>query len=326
MEETNNTRFTKTVILEEVKLAINRFGDGITEILSYLFFRSRFALAAKLFFPLLLMVVLFILPLIFVLRLSFWETRGMELVPTFSLRNYVYFLSEPVYRAAIGQSIKLGFLVSFICLLMGYPIALTLTHFRLKYRSVVTFILITPLFVSVVIRVFGWLILLESKGLINVTLQSLGIIDEPLKLVNSVTGVAIGIVNVLLVFMVVAIVAALAGIPKSVLEAARTLGANPIRVWWHVIWPLSGPGVLAGFVLVFASTISAFTQPRIIGGLRFLVVPILVYKEVLGVLNWPLGAAMGFVLLAVSLLASSLAYVVSQYIFFPHLRRQSARR
>jgi len=320
MEERNNSRFTKTVILEEVKLAINRFGDGITEILSYLFFRSRFALAAKLFFPLLLMVSLFVVPLVFVLRISFWTLNGIQLVPTFTLRNYVYFLTEPVYQAALGRSLKLGFLITFICLLLGYPLALILTQFRMKYRSVVTFILVTPLFVSVVIRVFGWLVLLESKGLVNVTLQSLGILDKPLKLMNSATAVTLGIVNVLLVFMVIPIVAALAGIPKSLSEAAQTLGATRIRAWWHVILPLSVPGVAGGFVLVFAAAISSYTQPRILGGQTFLLIPVQIYTEV-AVMNWPLGATMGFVLLGLSLLTTSLVYSALRYAF-PHVRRQ----
>lgn len=294
--------------------------DAITEFLSLLLFRNKYSLAVKLFLPLLLMGVLFVIPLVFVFRVSFWEYERLNFVRNFTLENYIYFLGEPTYQRAIIQSIQLSLLVALLCLLLGYPLALILTQARIRFGSVVTFILITPLFISVVIRTFGWLVLLEVQGLVNATLQRLGMIQQPLQLLNNMFGVTIDLVNVCLVFMVIPIVASLAGIPKSLSEAARTLGANSLRVWWSITLPLSAPGVMAGFVLVFAIAISAYVQPRILGGARFLVIPVQIWRQVLGVLNWPLGAAMGFTILVASILVSGLVYLAYR-LLFPHVAK-----
>ncbi|MBI4277636.1 MAG: ABC transporter permease [Armatimonadetes bacterium] len=298
---------------------------ALTDALSYLLFRNRFALAAKLALPLAVIVALFAAPLVFLLRVSFWEYTPTGLVPAFSARNYVYFLSTPVYRATMLQSIELALLVSLVCLVLGYPLALILTRVRMKYGFVLVFVLITPLFVSVVVRTFGWLVLLERQGLVNAALMSLGLIDRPLVLVNNMLGVSLGLVNVALVFMVIPIVAALAGVPRSLNEAAQTLGANRFSAWWYVTWPLSAPGVLAGFILVFAITLSAFVQPRILGGAAFFVIPIQIWRQVSGVLNWPLGAAMGFSLLCVSFAISYAAYSLYRYAF-PDVARPVERQ
>ena len=150
----------------------------------------------------------------------------------------------------------------------------------------------------------------------------MGLIGNSLPLMNSLLGVTIVLVNVLLIFMVIPILSALSGIPRSLSEAAQTLAANRLRVWWHVTWPLSAPGVVSGFVLVFALALSSYVDPRIIGGAQFFLVPIQMYSEVNGSLNWPLGSAMGFVLLGVSLLVSTLVFIGSRYVF-PHQRRHS---
>lgn len=301
-------------------LSTKRVRESITGFLSNILFRSKLSLATKLLIPLLLMVMLFLIPLIFVFRVSFWEVRGMELVPAATIKNYIYFLSEPIYQKAIWQSVNLAFFVSIVCLVLGYPLSLILTRVNLKFRTLVTFILISPLFISVIIRVFGWLVILENQGLINAFLLSIGVIDEPLKLVNNAIGVSIGLINVGLVFMVIPIVSVLTGIPKTLNEAALMLGANRLRAWWNITAPLSAPGVLAGFVLVFAITISAYEQPRFLGGAQYSVLPVQIYKQILGVLNWPLGAAMGFVLLAVSLIFSGIVYLLYRLVF-PHIRQ-----
>jgi putative spermidine/putrescine transport system permease protein len=294
---------------------------ALSEAASILLFRGPWALLVKLLLPLALVIGLFALPLIYVLRISFWTLEGVRLVPDFTLANYVYFLSEPVYQQAILRTVHLGLTVSVICFILGYPLALILVWARLHYRSALTFILVTPLFVSVVIRAFGWLVLFEHQGLINSVLIQLGIIQSPIRMINNLFSVSIAEVNVDLVFMVLPIVVVLAGIPKSYFEAARTLGASPFRAWWHVIWPLSAPGVLAGFVIVFALAVSSYVQPSVLGGGRFNVVATQIYRQVLGSLNWPLGAAMGYLLLAVSALVTSAAMGI-YWLLFPHTRRR----
>lgn len=286
----------------------------ITDALSVALFRSRFALAVKLALPLLLLGALFLLPLGFIFRVSLWQYTPSGLVPDFSIKNYAYFLGDPFYRRTLWRTVELALIVSLGCLLMGYPLALILTRVRSRYTVIVTFILITPLFVSVVIRTFGWLILLERQGLINGLLLRWGVLAEPFSLLNNTFGVSVSLINVGLAFMVFPLMAALSAIPRSLGEAAQTLGAGPFRAWWHVTWPLSAPGVLAGFTLVLTLTLSAFVQPRVLGGAAFAVVPIQIWRQI-GALNWPLGAAMGVVLLATSFGLAYLVYVVHRRLF-----------
>jgi putative spermidine/putrescine transport system permease protein len=292
---------------------------------SYWFFRSRFALVLKLVLPILLLMALFVVPLAYLFRVSFMEVDVGRLVPAVTLDNYAYFLSRPVYQNSLWETMRLGFIVSVACLILGYPLALILAQVKIRYSAILAFILISPLFVSVVIRTFGWLVLLEYEGLVNATLRRLGVIDEPLALLNNVIGVSLGLINVFLVFMVIPIFAALSGIPRSLNEAAQVLGANRIKAWWYVVWPLSAPGVLAGFLLVFALTISQYVQPRLLGGAAFPAVPIHIFRQVMSVLNWPLGAAMGFTLLIVSLGVSFLVYRFIR-LAFPYLRTTVGRR
>jgi putative spermidine/putrescine transport system permease protein len=277
-------------------------------------FRSRFALAVQLGLPLLVVAGLFLLPLALIVRMSLSHFTPAGTVPAITLENYAYLLGDAFYRQAMWRTVEVALLVSFACLLLGYPLALILTRARSRLIVVVTFILITPLFVSVVIRTFGWLILLERQGLVNGWLLRWGVLADPLRLLNNTFGVSLSLVNVGLAFMVFPLVAALAAIPRSLHEAAQTLGAGPFRAWWHITWPLSTPGVLAGFTLVLTLTLSAFVQPRVLGGAAFSVVPVQIWRQI-GVLNWPLAGALGVTLLAISAGLAYLVYVVSCRMF-----------
>jgi putative spermidine/putrescine transport system permease protein len=302
-----------------------RLGDLATEFLSIVFFRNRWALLVMLALPASVLLALFFLPHLGFLRTSFWTVDGTTLVPATTIDNYRFLIETPFYRGALWQSIRLSLTVAMICLAVGYPVALILTRVRLRFRTLVAFILFTPMFVSVVIRSFGWLVLLERQGVVNVYLMQYGLIEQPLRLLNNFTGVVVGMVNVMLVFMVIPLVSSLSGIPRDLDEAARTLGASRLRSWWHVTWPLSAPGVITGFLLVFVITLSSYVLPRLLGGATFFIYPIQMWRQVMSVLNWPLGAAMGVVLLIVAFLASRLVSLVA-HVVFPYYGQTLRRR
>lgn len=272
---------------------------------NYLLFRNRWSYPFQLLPALLLMIGLFIVPVILLFAVSLWKFNpGGAFVPTSpTIENYLRYLTHPHYRSVILRTLEQGFLTATVCLLLGYPFAYIIARGNLRFRYHLLFLLFVPLFVSVVVRNFGWIVIMDRKGLINYGLLSLGLVDEPIKILDTMTGVLIGLVNVLLVFMVMPIYSVLVNIPRSYEEAAQTLGANPLVAWTRVTLPLSIPGIVGGWVLVFALSISSYVSPAVLGGAAYFVMPVVLVQQIRGTLNWPFAAATGFVLLALGLIA-----------------------
>jgi putative spermidine/putrescine transport system permease protein len=155
---------------------------------------------------------------------------------------------------------------------------------------------------SVVVRSYGWMILLANSGLVNEALLALGLVDTPVQLLFNLTGVVIALVAILLPYMVLTLVPVIQNVDAALEEAAQSLGARPWRTFRDVVLPLSLPGVAAGSILVFVLAIAAYATPRLVGGSRLLVIPIFVYDQAMALLNWPFAAATSFVLLALVLL------------------------
>lgn len=261
------------------------------------------------------LLFMFILPLGSLFVISLWHYSGSALVPTaLTLENYTKFFIDAHYRLIALRSLQLAFTTAAVSLIIGYPLAYIFARVQLPGKNIFLFLLLTPLFVSVVVRSFGWVVLLERGGVLNWALQSLGIIDKPLTLLGTTTGVVIGLVNVELTFMVLPIYSSLTGIPRSYEEAAQTLGANPIVTWWKITLPLSLPGVIAGWLLVFATSVSAYVQPSLLGGASFFVMSTELYSQLNNVLNWPFAAAIGYLLLVIALACSLLPALLSRWL------------
>jgi putative spermidine/putrescine transport system permease protein len=160
---------------------------------------------------------------------------------------------------------------------------------------------LSPLLVGIVVRCYGWMILLADRGLINASLVEGGWIAKPLPLMYNAFGVGIALVHVFLPFMVLSLTGVLKRIEPELLEASMTLGASPWRTFLEVTLPLSLPGILAGSLLVFSLAISSFVVPILLGGFKVQVLPMIVYEQMLSVFDWPFGAANAFVLLTLSL-------------------------
>jgi ABC-type spermidine/putrescine transport system permease subunit I len=215
-------------------------------------------------------------------------------------------LFDLYYLRLFGRTARLGLITTVICVLLGYPLAYWLARARPRLQTLGLFLLIMPLMVSAVIRIFGWIVILGRKGLVNQALFALGL--EPVKFLYTETAVVIGLVNILLPFMVLPLMAAIERIPPSLEEAARNLGANWLQMFRRTILPLSLPGLISGCLLVFAESISAFVTPALIGNPRERMAGQQIYDMVLVSFNWP-GAsslALTLVLLTVLLLFAAL--------------------
>ncbi|MDH3452430.1 MAG: ABC transporter permease [Gammaproteobacteria bacterium] len=254
-----------------------------------------FALSAP---GLILFVTLLGTPLILTLMLSFYKfdfTTGIH--PAFSLVNYVEVLSDSYFHEIFGRTFGVALLVTVVCVLLGAPEAYILSRMRNPWKSWFLIAILGPLLISVIVRTLGWALLIGGKGMISQALQTLEIIDAPFSLMFTTTGMVIALVHVLVPFMVISVWASLQKIDPQVEDAALTLGAGKLTALRRVVLPQIMPGILSGSLIVFALTASAFATPAIIGGRRLKVVATTAYDEYLNTLNWPLGAAIAFLLL-----------------------------
>jgi len=242
------------------------------------------------------MILAFVTPVVILAASSFLDT-GKQL----TLAHYWRFFSEPQYLVTLWNSLRLAFYTTLVAILLAYPLAYAMATLGSAWRNTILIVTILPLTISVVIRSFGWQILLRNGGPINQSLMALGIIDEPLRLMFSETGVIIGLVHVYLPFMVLPLASAIERIDGRLEEAAMMLGASAFRRFIHVILPLSVPGLAAGATLVFTASISAYVTPALLGGEFIQVMPTMVAQQVLTLMDWTFGSAVSVILTVVSL-------------------------
>jgi putative spermidine/putrescine transport system permease protein len=200
--------------------------------------------------------------------------------------------------------VRLSLTVTILALLIGYPVAYAL-HTRVRSagaRAVIALLLFSPLLVSVVVRTYGWFILLASQGLVNSTLRAVGLITEPLSLLFNSRGVVISLTHILLPFAIFPIYSVLGRLDLSLKEAAQDLGAGWWETFQRITLPLTMPGVVAGTLICFTLALSAFVTPRLLGGGRVQVLPLMVYNNTVEI-NWPTGAVSGLTLLLLSMAA-----------------------
>ena len=217
------------------------------------------------------------------------------------LGNYVK-LTDTLYWKSIVVTLKLAFFSAVLVVVLGFPIAMFMARVRTEaLRRIVLFAILLPLLMNLLLQSFGWLVLLAPTGLFNQILRSLGIADGPVLLIFNQTGVLLALVQTAIPLAVLPMAGAIRMIPESMEEAAATLGANRLQVLWHVVLPLSLPGIIAASLLVFAFNASAFVVPLLLGGLRVWMVALLI-RDLMGPqLNWPLGAAAAMVLVVLTL-------------------------
>jgi putative spermidine/putrescine transport system permease protein len=221
-----------------------------------------------------------------------------------TFENYSRNLADPFIWQVIGLTVQLGLLTVLISLLISYPAAYHLSRQPPRRRGLLMMLIITPLLIGVVIRTYGWMIILSDTGLINQALSALHL--PTAELMYNATGVLIGLVHIYVPYMVLALLGPLQAIDPDLESAARSLGASRWNAFWRITWPLSLPGVLSGSILVFVLAISAYIIPQLLGGFVTITMPILVVQQVTDLLNWPEGSALTviFFVVAVVILAA----------------------
>lgn len=244
----------------------------------------------------LLLLVLFVLPLLFLLPAGIRAADG-----GFTLAAYAKLLGDSYYLGIIWNSLKFAGLTTIFAFLLGYPAAFGLLRARGWLRSLFLICLFLPLSIGVIVKAFAWTVLLRRDGLVNAALQLFGIIDEPVRLIFTEPALIIGGVNIFLPFMILPVYAVVAQIDRRLAEAAATLGAPPLTAFLRVVLPLSMPGVIAGTALVFALAVSAYVVPTLLMGERYQTLPTLIAKAFLLARDPAFGTAAGMALLVIAL-------------------------
>jgi putrescine transport system permease protein len=213
--------------------------------------------------------------------------------------NYSFIFSDELYVSAYWSSIKIAAISTFLTLLVAYPIAYGMARAPREWQPTLVMLVILPFWTSFLIRVYAWMGILKKEGLLNLLLMNLGIIDEPLTILNTNTAVYIGIVYSYLPFMILPLYASLEKINPALLEAAEDLGSPPWRAFWQVTFPLSIPGVLAGCFLVFIPAVGEFVIPDLLGGSETLMIGKTLWSEFFNNRDWPVSSAVAVILLLV---------------------------
>lgn len=257
---------------------------------------------ARLIAPSLLVIgVILIAPLCLMLLFSVWRyVPGRITDYSLTLDNYHRFLTDGFYLGVMADTVRLGIAVTILTLLLGYPVAFFLARTKSRLQPVLVYLIFVPMMISLVVRAYGWMILLGYNGVVNAALLWLGVIDSPLRMLNSVHAVVLGLAEVLLPFMVVPLLAALKDIEPSVEEAARALGATPRQTFFKVTLPLSVPGIISGSLMVFSLSITAYALPALLGGAQVKMISAIAYDAMLVSYNWPFGSAVGILMVVVS--------------------------
>jgi putative spermidine/putrescine transport system permease protein len=257
--------------------------------------------------PVLFLLLFFIAPFLLMMAASVQEKGG-----AWSVAHYAKLATDDYYWEILFETFKIGLWVALVTFVMGYALAYYVTfHVKTRLvRRIIYVIVVTPLFTSNIVRSFAWIVMLGRQGMINQTLQATGIVSSPLSLVYSKTGVVIGLSYVLLPFMVLTVSSILQNLNRSLLEAARDLGASPLMTFLKVTFPLSLPGVIAGSLMVFTLTVSAYVTPSVMSGGRFNVMSMLIFQQYMVLFDYNFGAALAMLLMITTLLLMG-AYVMA---------------
>lgn len=260
--------------------------------------RSHRALQA----PALVWVVgLLVAPVGVLLGSSFLRYEGPSVVLDPTLENYTTLFSDRHFLGILWSTVWMSLAVALVCAVLAYPVAHFLVRSTSPIRLLVVVLVVSPIVASVVVRTYGWLVLLEQDGLVSQALQSLGLVDTPTGLRGTHAAIIVGLVHVLLPYSVFTTMSSLQSVNPSLERAARDLGAGPVTTFFRVTLPLSLPGVVAGLILVFAICLGAFATPAVLGGGRVQTLATLVQEALVTTGDWAQGAAVAVVILVLGL-------------------------
>jgi len=250
------------------------------------------------FLPVMLwLFLLIVLPHLELLRLSFTNTRGGGL----TLSNYMAFFREPIYWLTFVRTALYSILVTFLVMAIALPVAFYITKIaRVRSAGFLMVLILVPFWVSELIRVYGWIILLRESGVLNQFLQSIGLFSEPVEMLYNDITMVMGLVYTSMLFMVVPIIGVMEDLDDALIEAAYDLGASKISIWRTIIVPHCASGMVSGGIIVFMLVLGSYLTPNLMGGKNSLWFTEQIYNQIILYFNWNQGAAFGFLLLLLS--------------------------
>ncbi len=232
-----------------------------------------------------------LIPNLLVLTVSFLTRDGSDFYALpFTLDNYAN-LFNPLYAQVVWNSLYMSGIATIICLLIGYPFAFMVSKINPKYRPFLLFLVVLPFWTNSLIRIYGMKVFLGVKGVLNTMLMDMGILSEPIRILNTEVAVIIGLVYLLLPFMILPLYSAIEKLDGRLLEAAKDLGANAVQRFFRVILPLTMSGIVAGCLLVLLPAMGMFYVADLLGGAKVLLVGNVIKSEFLISRNWPFGSA-----------------------------------
>lgn len=251
--------------------------------------------------PIYIFTIVFVAgPLFYMLALSFaGQKEGYGVSWSFTLENYAKIL-DPVYLDTFVQSLKLAFVSTLCIMLVGYPFGYFMARLSEKWKKRAMLFLMLPFWLNSLIRLYGWVIFFQKKGILNTILIKLGIIEKPLSILYSYPAIVVGMIYVLLPFMVLSVYSSAEKLDWSLMEAARDLGASSVRTFVQIAFPLTLPGLLSGVILTFIPSMGLFFIADILGGNKIVLVGSLIEEQMTRAGNWPFAAALAVVLLVLT--------------------------
>jgi putrescine transport system permease protein len=233
---------------------------------------------------------------------ALYEYMNNVLTLRVSLANYLFLLTDSLYFEAYLSSLRIAAISTAICLLVGYPIAYGIARMQGPMQSLLLMLVVLPSWTSFLVRIYAWMGLLRNNGIINNVLLSLGLVDEPIRLLNTELAVYIGIVYCYLPFLILPLYANLVKLDNRLLEAAADLGAGPVARFMRITLPLSRGGIIAGCMLVFIPVVGEFVIPELMGGTETLMIGKVLWGEFFNNRDWPVASAVATVMLIVLLI------------------------
>lgn len=249
----------------------------------------RLSLPLALFFAL-----FFVAPLVCMAALSLLSETDLSFV---GVAQYVRFATDSLSRDSLIDTLVLGFKVTLLCLLLGFPLAWAHARGPAWLRPVILFVVVLPLLTSVVVRTFAWIVILGRQGIVNSVIVELGLAAAPLRLLYTENAVVIALAQIQMPLMVLPLLTSFRQLDPRLEEASESLGAGAWRTFLSVQLPLTLPGIVAGAMLVYAAAVTAFVTQTLVGGGRLIYMPLLIYQQAISLNNWPFSAAVSIVLL-----------------------------
>jgi len=245
------------------------------------------------------LVLLIILPHLDLLLMSLRDGSGSG--AAWTLRNYMNFFDEPIYWLTFVRTAMYSIITTIITFLLAMPVAFYIAKVaRVRLQGFLLTLLLLPFWVSELVRIYGWMILLRESGVVNFALLKLGVIDAPIEMLYNDATMIMGLVYTSMLFMVVPLVSAVESLDDSLIEAAHDLGAGRAVIWWRIILPHCKPGITSGSIVVFMLCLGNYLTPNLMGGKNSLWFTEQIYNQFIASFNWNQGAAFGFLLLALS--------------------------